>query len=184
MYLRHPALRDFDELERRYGESRSHLKHFASSSFTKEVFDRKLTDAEKDSNEFFLICRVDDDAIIGTINLSQIFRRSFQNAYLGYQLFAGFTGKGFMTEAVALVIRFAFVDLKLHRIEANVQPNNSASIRVLERNGFINEGFSKRYLKIGGKWRDHERWAIIKENWNNSRINVHTEGKKRFHTNT
>jgi ribosomal-protein-alanine N-acetyltransferase len=97
--------------------------------------------------------------------LSQIFRQSFQNAYLGYQLFAGFTGNGYMTEAVSLVLKFSFDDLGLHRIEANVQPHNLPSIAVLRRCGFTQEGFSRRYLKIGGRWRDHERWAIIKEDW-------------------
>src|ERR1041385_7070264 len=97
VYLRHPVLDDFDELDRRYRESRRHLRDFAPASFTRETFEQALVDAKKDTKESFLICRVDDDSIVGTINLSQIFRRSFQNAYLGYQLFAGFTGKGYMT---------------------------------------------------------------------------------------
>jgi ribosomal-protein-alanine N-acetyltransferase len=70
-----------------------------------------------------------------------------------------------MTEAVNLALRHAFKNLKLHRIEANVQPENFPSIAVLKRCGFSKEGFSRRYLKIKGKWRDHERWAIIKEDW-------------------
>jgi ribosomal-protein-alanine N-acetyltransferase len=64
-----------------------------------------------------------------------------------------------------LILRFAFKNLKLHRIEANVQPENLASIAVLRKNGFTKEGFSRRYLKIDNKWRDHERWAIIAEDW-------------------
>jgi [ribosomal protein S5]-alanine N-acetyltransferase len=70
-----------------------------------------------------------------------------------------------MTEAVELILRHAFKSLELHRVEANVQPENKPSIAVLERNGFIKEGFSEKYLKIGGEWRDHERWAITVENW-------------------
>jgi ribosomal-protein-alanine N-acetyltransferase len=70
-----------------------------------------------------------------------------------------------MTEAVELILRFAFRDLKLHRIEANVQPENLPSIAVLKRCGFTREGFSRKYLKIAGRWRDHERFAIIKEDW-------------------
>jgi len=128
-----------------------------------------LASAKLDANESFLICRICDDAIVGQINLSQIFRKSFQNAYLGYQLFAGFTGNGHMTEAVSLILKFAFDELGLHRIEANVQPNNLPSIAVLRRCGFTKEGFSRRYLKIGGRWRDHERWAIIKEDWTQSK---------------
>jgi len=124
-----------------------------------------LASADVESNEAFLICLKNDDSIVGQINLSQIFRKQFQNAYLGYQLFSGFTGKGYMKDAVAKVLRYAFKEIQLHRVEANVQPGNTPSIAVLKRNGFTKEGYSRRYLKIGGKWRDHERWAIIREDW-------------------
>jgi [ribosomal protein S5]-alanine N-acetyltransferase len=124
-----------------------------------------LNAADSETKKTFLICRNGDGRIVGTVTLSQIFRKAFQNAYLGYQLFSGFTGYGYMTEAVDLVLRYAFADLKLHRVEANVQPSNKPSIAVLKRNGFSKEGFSRRYLKIGGRWRDHERWAIIREDW-------------------
>ena len=132
---------------------------------TRKDFDVFLERAAKEENECFLICRAEDKAIAGIINLSQIFRGAFQNAYLGYALGANFVGQGLMTEAVRLILRFAFNDLKLHRIEANVQPNNAASIKVLQHGGFTKEGLSLRYLKIGGRWRDHERWAIIAEDW-------------------
>jgi len=124
-----------------------------------------LAAADVESNEAFLICLKNDDSIVGQINLSQIFRKQFQSAYLGYQLFSGFTGKGYMKDAVAKVLRYAFKEIQLHRVEANVQPGNIPSIAVLKRNGFTKEGYSRRYLKIGGKWRDHERWAIIREDW-------------------
>ncbi len=70
-----------------------------------------------------------------------------------------------MAEAVALTLKFAFDKLRLHRLEANVQPKNLQSIKVLRRSGFTREGYSRRYLKIAGRWRDHERWAIIREDW-------------------
>jgi ribosomal-protein-alanine N-acetyltransferase len=165
VYLRHPRASDLAELSELYAVSRNHLRGLASTEFGPAQFERMMTDAEMESNEYFLICAADTQAIAGTINLSQIFRKSFQNAYLGYMLGAGHTGRGYMSDAVSIVLRFAFADLKLHRIEANVQPSNLPSIRVLERNGFTKEGFSKRYLKIGGRWRDHERWAIIAEDW-------------------
>lgn len=165
VYLRAPVPDDFGELAELYQSSRAHFRGYVSSNYSRERFDAWLVDAEKDSNACFLVCLIDDGAIAGTLNLSQIFRKSFQNAYLGYQLFAGFTGKGYMTEAVAIGLHHAFVDLGLHRIEANVQPNNKPSIGVLARNGFGKEGFSRRYLKINGRWRDHERWAILKEDW-------------------
>jgi len=117
----------------------------------------------------FLICRTADAAIVGTINLSQIFRGGFQNAYLGYYIGAPYAGRGYMTEALKLVVKYAFADLKLHRLEANIQPGNSASIALVKRAGFSREGFSRRYLKICGRWRDHERWAIIAEDWKAAR---------------
>jgi ribosomal-protein-alanine N-acetyltransferase len=165
VYLRRPAETDLDELVEKYRNSRQLFKGFASPHFDRAAFDRMLAAAGSETTETFLICRADDHAIVGTITLSQIFRKAFQNAYLGYQLFGGYTGNGFMTNAVDLVLRFAFEDLGLHRVEANVQPNNKPSIAVLTRNGFAKEGFSRRYLKIAGRWRDHERWAILREDW-------------------
>jgi [ribosomal protein S5]-alanine N-acetyltransferase len=169
VYLRHPLKSDFAELAELYAKSRSHLRGFAATEFGEAEFERLLASAAQDTNEYFLICTRECDRIAGTISLSQIFRKAFQNAYLGYMLGAGFTGHGYMTESVALVLRFAFDELKLHRVEANVQPSNLPSIRVLQRNGFSKEGFSRRYIKIGGRWRDHERWALLREDWN-SRI--------------
>ena len=112
-----------------------------------------------------LICRVQDGAIIGSVTLSQIFLGGFQNAYLGYYVGASHARRGYMTEALQLMLRYAFVKLKLHRLEANIQPANVASIALVKRAGFSREGFSRRYLKVCGRWRDHERWAIIAEDW-------------------
>ncbi len=70
-----------------------------------------------------------------------------------------------MTEGLELVLREAFTTLKLHRIEANIQPGNAPSIALVARCGFVKEGFSERYLKVGGRWADHERWAIRSEQW-------------------
>jgi [ribosomal protein S5]-alanine N-acetyltransferase len=108
----------------------------------------------------YLARRADDGALIGYLNVSEIVRGALQGAFLGYGAVAAQAGRGYMTEAVGLVVRDAFTRLKLHRLEANIQPGNLASIAVVRRNGFEKEGFSPRYLKIGGRWRDHERWAI------------------------
>jgi ribosomal-protein-alanine N-acetyltransferase len=70
-----------------------------------------------------------------------------------------------MTESLALVLREAFITLRLHRVEANIQPANTASIALVRRLGFELEGMSPRYLKIGGRWRDHERYALRVETW-------------------
>ena len=87
-------------------------------------------------------------------------RGNFHSAYLGYYAFAPHAGQGLMAEGLALVIRDAFRRLRLHRVEANIQPGNKASLRLVRRLGFRREGYSPRYLKIGGRWRDHERWAL------------------------
>jgi [ribosomal protein S5]-alanine N-acetyltransferase len=165
VYLRRLEANDFDELSARYGSSRKHFAGLAPSAYDRSAFDKMLAAAALEINESFLICRVEDEAIAGSINLSQIIRGSFHSCFMGYQLFEGFTGRGYMTDAVIMALGFAFREAKLHRVEANVQPQNASSIAVLQRCGFSKEGFSPKYLKIGGRWRDHERWAIIKEDW-------------------
>ncbi len=117
----------------------------------------------------FLICLADDGAIAGAINVSQIFQGNFKNAYLGYYIGAPYAGRGYMTQALQLMLRHAFLELRLHRLEANIQPGNRPSVCLVERAGFRREGFSRRYLKIAGRWRDHERWAIIAEDWKSLR---------------
>lgn len=165
LYLRYPTIKDCAEYIALAKESEKFHRGLMIMAKTDEDFEAFLARNEKEENECFLICRKEDDAIAGMISLSQIFRGIFQNAYLGYALGEKFTKQGLMTEAIELILRFAFVNLKLHRVEANVQPVNLASIAVLRRNGFVKEGFSRRYLKIDNKWRDHERWAIIAEDW-------------------
>jgi ribosomal-protein-alanine N-acetyltransferase len=76
-----------------------------------------------------------------------------------------------MSEALQLMLKYAFKKLKLHRLEANIQPGNAASIALVKRAGFVREGYSQRYLKVSGRWRDHERWAIIAEDWR-ARLNM------------
>lgn len=110
----------------------------------------------------YFVC---DDAgqLCGVLNLSEVVRGSFQSAYLGYYALAPHAGKGFMSAGLSLVLDLAFGDLGLHRLEANIQPKNRRSIELVKRAGFRCEGLSPRYLKIAGRWRDHERWAITAE---------------------
>jgi ribosomal-protein-alanine N-acetyltransferase len=112
-----------------------------------------------------LAVRPEDGAIVGYFNISQIIRGPLQSAFLGYGGVAEWSGGGYMTAALRLVLERAFADLSLHRLEANIQPGNAASIALVERCGFVREGFSERYLKIGGHWRDHARFAIRAEQW-------------------
>ena len=113
----------------------------------------------------FLVCRTDDDAPVGVFNLSEIVRGSFQSAYVGYYALAPHAGDGYMSEGLELVLQAAFRNLKLHRVEANIQPRNAASLALVKRAGFRREGFSPRYLKVCGRWRDHERWAMLVDDW-------------------
>ena len=115
--------------------------------------------------EVLFAVRREDGAIVGTFVLSQIFYGPFRNAYLGYWATAAYAGQGYMAEGMAGLLRHAFRKLRLHRVEANVQPGNTASIALLERCSFRHEGFSRRYLKVAGRWRDHERYAITVEDW-------------------
>jgi ribosomal-protein-alanine N-acetyltransferase len=112
-----------------------------------------------------LVCRADDDSPVGVYNLSEIVRGSFHSAYLGYYALAPHAAAGYMGEGLALLLAVAYRGLKLHRVEANIQPSNAPSIALVRRAGFTREGFSRRYVKIGGRWRDHERWAMLAEDW-------------------
>jgi [ribosomal protein S5]-alanine N-acetyltransferase len=112
-----------------------------------------------------LVCRREDGAIVGVVNVSEIVRGALQSAYLGYYGSLAHAGQGYMTEGLALVLRHAFRRLGLHRLEANVQPGNRLSLALVRRLGFRREGFSPRYLMVAGRWRDHQRWAILREEW-------------------
>jgi ribosomal-protein-alanine N-acetyltransferase len=108
---------------------------------------------ESSSRESFAI--VDGEAIVGTIALSNIVRRFLQSAVLGYWVARDRQGRGLATLAAGEVVRFAFDELGLHRVEAGTLVDNVASQRVLEKNGFTRIGLARRYLLIGGEWRDH-----------------------------
>ena len=103
--------------------------------------------------------------IVGVANLSRIGRGALLGAFAGWYGMAGGTGRGWMAEAVGRLLDLAFGELRLHRVEANVQPGNDPSRRLAARVGFRLEGFSPKYLRIGGAWRDHERWAMLAEEW-------------------
>src|SRR4051794_12782538 len=113
----------------------------------------------------FLVKRREDGAIAGFANVSEIIMGKLKSAFLGYGGVAGMGGQGYMTEGLDLVLREAFTTIGLHRLEANIQPGNTASIALAKRVGFELEGFSPGYLKVGGRWRDHERWAIRADSW-------------------
>lgn len=99
--------------------------------------------------------------VVGVVNISEIIAGSFQSAYLGYYGMLDSARTGSMTGALRAAVGYAFGELGLHRLEANIQPENTASIALVRRLGFKLEGLSPRYLRINGEWRDHERWALL-----------------------
>lgn len=165
VFLRPPAPGDREEFISLMRASRSFHRPWATAPTDDDRFAAYLADSQRPDFEAMLVCRIADGAILGFFNLSQIVRRLFQSAYLGYAVGKAYSGQGYMREGIALVLRRAFTELRLHRIEANIQPGNHASIALAQGAGFRREGFSPRYLKIGGRWRDHERWAILADDW-------------------
>ncbi len=109
------------------------------------------------------LVRTEDGDLAGVINLNEIVRGVFKSAYLGYYGLEPHTRRGYMSAGLYSVVRRAFRNHRLHRLEANIQPENQASLHLVRGLGFRREGLSRRYLKIGGMWRDHERWAILAE---------------------
>jgi ribosomal-protein-alanine N-acetyltransferase len=165
VFLRTPERPDRAEFTALMQASHTFHSPWATAPTDGERFTAYLADARRPDFEAMLLCRSEDGAILGFFNLSQIVRRRLQSAYLGYAVGEPFAGQGYMREGIEQVLRHAFTVMRLHRIEANIQPGNASSLALAGGAGFRREGFSPRYLKIGGRWRDHERWAILVEEW-------------------
>lgn len=159
--LRRPLPRDAKAFVALMQQSKALHHPWCYPPETKDAFKRYVKSRDQKTNDGFLICHAQTHAIMGVINLNCIVRGWFQSAYLGYYIGAPYAGQRYMKEALMLVIRYAFTELGLHRLEANIQPDNQASLTLVKRCGFRKEGFSPRYLQIHGVWKDHERWAIL-----------------------
>ena len=127
---------------------------------TPQQFQAHLMRYQRSGEASLLVCVRDTGAIAGVANINSIIRGRFQNGSLAYAAFAPTAGQGYMSEGLALVLRHAFEELRLHRLEANIQPGNHASLKLVRRLGFRREGYSPEMLFIDGASRDHERWAI------------------------
>lgn len=169
--LRHPTAEDADE----YLDLRRRSAHFHApwepggapgvDPYDEDAYRHYLLGAQDGRRVRLLLCRRADGAILGGINLNEIVRGAFQSAYLGYWIGQPFARRGYMREGLGLMLRHAFDEHALHRLEANIRPENEASIALVKGAGFRLEGYSPRYLCIGGEWRDHQRWAILAEEW-------------------
>lgn len=161
VYLRAPTVSDLPQFVAAARASRALHAPWVSAPATPKAFLNYLKRMSAPDHCALLVCRRGSGEPVGVVNISNIVRGAFRSGYLGYYAFSGFERRGLMREGLRLVVRRAFGALKLHRLEANIQPANAASIALVRRCGFRLEGCSPRYLKIGGRWKDHERWAIL-----------------------
>jgi ribosomal-protein-alanine N-acetyltransferase len=161
IYLRQPAPEDRGVFLAAVRRSKPLHRPWLNAPATSLEFHAYLKKMAEPANHAYLVCRRDTDQIAGVINLTNVIMGAFRSGYLGYYAFAGQQRRGYMRAGLEAVVKHAFGTLKLHRLEANIQPHNRASLLLARTCGFRREGYSPRYLKIGGRWRDHERWAIL-----------------------
>ena len=162
VHIRPPHLSDCDAFLKAAHRSRDLHEPWIHPPLTTDDFHAYLERFEAPDHESRFVCLQASDDLVGVINLNNIIRGYFQNSFLGFYAFRPHAGSGLMLEGLQLVIAEAFGPLDLHRLEANVQPTNERSLKLVERAGFIKEGYSPNYLRIAGEWRDHERWAIVR----------------------
>ncbi|MER7445194.1 GNAT family N-acetyltransferase [Micromonospora avicenniae] len=158
--IRRPRAADEDEFIAAARRSRELHHPWLSAPDTPEEYAAYLRKNRRRENDGYLICDRESGAIAGYANISGIVLGALRGGYLGYAAFLPYSGAGYASAGVRLVIEHAFTVLGLHRLEANIQPGNEPSKRMARGLGFRLEGFSPDYLFVDGAWRDHERWAI------------------------
>ena len=161
VYARRPELGDMRAFASAMKASTGLHQPWVSAPTTELAFRRYIKRVNGDIDDGFLILRHGDDAIVGVVNLNVIVYAALCSAYMGYYAVAEHVGRGYMKEGMRHVINIAFSELGLHRLEANIQPENASSLALIQGLGFEREGYSPRYLKISDEWRDHERWALL-----------------------
>jgi ribosomal-protein-alanine N-acetyltransferase len=169
--LRMPQMTDFEEWAALRDTSRDFLTPWEPTwpddDVTRGAFRRRIKryaeDLRSDQGYAFLITRYSDGALVGGLTLANIRRGVAQAGSVGYWMGQPFIRQGYMTAAVRAVIPFGFTSLRLHRIEAACIPTNNGSIRLLEKTGFVREGFAREYLCINGTWQDHLLYARLKD---------------------
>ena len=172
VYLRFPVQRDWRNWAALRAESRDFLAPWeptwAYDALTRGAFRRRLKMYKAEMRQgvtySFLILRRVDDVLLGGITLSNLRRGVAQSATLGYWIGSPHCNQGYMTESLAAILEFAFSRIGLHRVEAACLPANEASRRLLLRSGFREEGYAREYLRISGRWQDHQLFAILRDN--------------------
>lgn len=168
-YLRKPVVADSAEVVGRVLASRRHLEPFVYGPVDDSQYRAWIARGDRADTEQFLVCRRDDDAVAGFVNLNVITRGALMSCAAGWASFLPHAGTGHLTTGVGLALEVAFTQLGLHRVEANIQPANERSRALAVRCGFRLEGFSPRFLRVGDDWRDHERWAVLSDEWRSRR---------------
>jgi ribosomal-protein-alanine N-acetyltransferase len=162
--LERPSARRREEFLRAAKRSKTMHDRWVSAPTTPARFDAYLRRTRRKTCLGYWVVTEQGD-LAGVITISEIVRGPFCSGYLGYYAFSPHNRKGHMTRGLAAVVSDAFKIQGLHRLEANIQPDNHVSRAVVRKLGFRLEGLSPRYLRIAGRWRDHERWAITAEDW-------------------
>jgi ribosomal-protein-alanine N-acetyltransferase len=165
VHIRPPSISDESEFLAAVERSRALHHPWVVPPGTPDAFREYLSRLQDPRFAAFVISTNAARELAGVVNLSEIVHGQFRSAYLGYYAFVPYAGRGVTKDGLAQVITHAFQTMKLHRLEANIQPGNRPSKALVRKLGFRREGFSPRYLKINGRWRDHERWAILSEDW-------------------
>ena len=132
---------------------------------TEDAFQSYLARIRGERHQGYLVLNETNEALHGVININEIVLGNFRSGYLGYYGFSGSEKMGYMTTGLIHVLNHSFKVLKLNRLEANIQPDNIASVNLVKKLRFRKEGFSPRYLNILGTWQDHERWAVTAAEW-------------------
>lgn len=161
VYLRQVGKKDRSEFLALMQQSRHLHEPWIAPPLTDISFHNYLARTQRDDHQGWLVCLSHDDSIAGVINVNNIVRGSFLSASLGYYVGAAYSGLGLMRQGLERVKAYAFTTLGLHRLEANIQPDNHASIALVRQCGFEKEGMSANFLYIDGQWRDHERWTAL-----------------------
>jgi ribosomal-protein-alanine N-acetyltransferase len=161
--LRHPRAVDAEAFVAAARRSRRLHGPWVHAPDTPEAFESYLRRTRRPNQAGFLVCRIDDDALAGVVNVSEIVRGVFQSAFLGYYAFTPHARKGYLREGLELTVRHAFDELGLHRLEANVRPENVASVQLIRSLGFEPRSRSPRYLLLDGDWRDHVGYVRLRD---------------------
>lgn len=163
--LARPSPADAEEFIAAARESAALHRPWVTAPDTPERFTAYLNRTAREDQAGYLIRHRACGGLVGYVNINNIVRGALRSGYLGYASFLSHARRGLMAAGLAAVVTDAFTGLGLHRLEANIQPDNAPSLNLVSRLGFRREGFSPRYLMIDGQWRDHERWTVLAEEW-------------------